>query len=335
MHHEGGSNPSPGVSILVDAHCDLGEGPIYDARIDVAYFVDINKRLVHAVKPNSPETATAVQLKEPVGAVALTDDPALLIACCRSAIYVMKAPGGNSGNGDAPSEATIERTLVSVDEKDGVGEELRFNDCKVSPQGALLAGRMHKDWRKGCNGRLYALDPGASQLREVLGPSAVGLPNGMAWSGNGKVFYFVDSAAETVTAYDCDSYGVPIVASKGDVEVSTTSRTAKIIYHRPSNLATVPDGMTIDADGNLWIALGESGSIVCVSPDTGEELHRVSLPVRRPTSCGFGGRDLEDLYVTTRVEKGEDASPHHGALFVVRGDGIRGLTSDFFFTLPK
>jgi sugar lactone lactonase YvrE len=91
--------------------------------------------------------------------------------------------------------------------------------------------------------------------------------------------------------------------------------------------------MTIDTEGNLWIAFGESGCIVCISSQTGEELQRIELPVKRPTSCAFGGKDLAELYVTTRVETGEGASEHHGGLFVIKNLGVCGAAPDFLYKL--
>ena len=89
------------------------------------------------------------------------------------------------------------------------------------------------------------------------------------------------------------------------------------------------DGMTIDSKGNLWIAHGEGGAIVCYNPSTGKEIQRVELPVRRPTSCTFGGPDLKTLYITTRhegrhLDEGEEASENWGGLFSVEIPGVIG-----------
>lgn len=91
--------------------------------------------------------------------------------------------------------------------------------------------------------------------------------------------------------------------------------------------AHVPDGMALDTEGNLWIAVGESRVVRCVHGATGEVLREVALPVKRPTSCNFGGKDLETLFVTSRVETG-DASPSHGGVFAVTGLGVAGAVFD-------
>lgn len=101
----------------------------------------------------------------------------------------------------------------------------------------------------------------------------------------------------------------------------------------PTSHAHVPDGMAIDANGNLWVAMGESSKIVCYSAATGEALQEVTLPVKRPTSCIFGGPGLEEMYVVTRVESGDAASEHHGGIFRVKIPGVRGLAPEPYYHL--
>lgn len=95
------------------------------------------------------------------------------------------------------------------------------------------------------------------------------------------------------------------------------------------------DGMTIDKEGNLWIAHCEGGAIVCYNPNTGKELQRVNLPVNRPTSCTFGGPGLKTLYITTRhegrhLEKGEEASENWGGLFSIEIEGVVGARAALY-----
>lgn len=203
---------------------------------------------------------------------------------------------------------------------------MRFNDGKVSPQGTLMLGRMSSDWRSGGPGRVYRLEPGSDTLLEVMKPEEVNLPNGMTWDQRRGVVYFIDSGAESVVAYTADARGMPVRGADGKLE-------GRRVVHVPTGLATVPDGLTMDADGRLWVARAESGAVVCYDPDTGAEVRRATLPCRRPTACTFGDRDLAALYVTTRVESGSDASPHHGALVRVRIPGVRGADAAYCFRL--
>ncbi|KAG7668717.1 hypothetical protein Ndes2526B_g03657 [Nannochloris sp. 'desiccata'] len=308
------------VELALDCHCDLGEGPIFDDRLSILYFVDINRNTIHAynTETNAHET---LELSEPVGAVALTTDKDLLLAATRRHILLVRFWKG------AEQERGVIRTIAEVPESHGI-DNMRFNDAKATPQGAFLAGRMHGNWRQPSNrGSLYKLAPGSpSDLEIVLTPEDVGLPNGIAWSQDGKTCYFVDSAEETITAYATDTNGIPLTRSHGATDANSTSIPAppREISRKTTGHKHVPDGMTIDCNGKLWVVLGESGSVVQIDPATGDELQKITLPVKRPTSCGFGGPELEWLYVTTRVESGEGASEHHGGLFRVRIDGVKG-----------
>jgi sugar lactone lactonase YvrE len=313
------------VELALDCHCDLGEGPIFDDRLSVLYFVDINRNTIHAFNTETNAHGT-LELSEPVGAVALTTDKNLLLAATRRHILLVrfwKAVGEGSNREDSEQEPGVVRIIAETPESHGV-DNMRFNDAKATPQGAFLAGRMHGNWRQPANrGMLYSLAPGSpSDLHVVLTPEQVGLPNGIAWSKDGRTCYFVDSAEETITAYATDSLGIPITPSNSSADSAPAPRE---ISRNPTEHKHVPDGMTIDSNGKLWMVPGESGSVVQIDPETGEELQKIKLPVQRPTSCGFGGRDLEWLYVTTRVESGEGASEHHGGLFRLKIDGVKGL----------
>lgn len=157
-------------------------------------------------------------------------------------------------------------------------------------------------------------------------PEEVSLPNGMAWvPGSGEVL-FVDSTTEEVRAYRADGAGMPARGADGALAFRT-------LVSAPSGLATVPDGITLDADLNVWVAHGESGEVTCYDGATGAVLRRVTLPVRRPTALTFGGQGLEDLYVTTRVEPGPDPHAHCGALLRVRVPGVKGLAPAYDFPL--
>ncbi|PSC74213.1 SMP-30 gluconolaconase LRE domain [Micractinium conductrix] len=292
--------------LACDAGCDLGESPIWDERTGRLYFVDINGKRVHVYEPASG-AHRSFQLDQPVGTIALTSDPNKLLAALERDIVEVDATTGATG-----------RVLATSPEEHGV-EGYRHNDGKATPQGSLLVGRMHSKWRDGNPGRLYALHPCSSELVQVL--DGVGLPNGMAWDEGKQAVFFVDSAAETITAFAADDKGTPKV------------ETARVVSHVPTQHKHVPDGMTIDSFGNLWVALGESGAVVCYSGGTGQELRRVSLPVKRPTACTFGGDQLQHLYVTTRVETGESASPNHGGLFRVAIPGVHGAAPAYKFQL--
>jgi sugar lactone lactonase YvrE len=96
-----------------------------------------------------------------------------------------------------------------------------------------------------------------------------------------------------------------------------------------SHLDASPDGMTIDANGNLWVAFCHGGCVSCFNPENGDELHRISIPCMETTACAFGGPDLGELYVTTGVHR-TAREEHAGRVMVIRGLGIRGLPAMAF-----
>ncbi|EFN53462.1 hypothetical protein CHLNCDRAFT_136730 [Chlorella variabilis] len=315
--------------LACDAGCDLGESPIWDAATSTLYFVDINSKRIHSYSPASGAHRT-IQLEQPIGTVVPTSNPNILLAaleasCLPSLADCLDAWLARDIVEVDVAAGTTGRVLATTPEEHGV-DGMRFNDGKVSPQGTLLVGRMHCKWRDGQRGRLYRLDPGSSQLVEVLRPEEVHLPNGMAWDEAKGVVFYVDSGAETIVECQTDGQGVMRRGEDG-------SLLARTVSHAPTQHKHVPDGMAIDTDGNLWVALGESGSVVCYDAQTGKELRLVGLPVKRPTACTFGGEQLEHLYVTTRVESGKAASPHHGGLFRLTIPGVKGVAAAYPFPL--
>jgi sugar lactone lactonase YvrE len=137
--------------------------------------------------------------------------------------------------------------------------------------------------------------------------------NGLAWSADGKILFYIDTPRKEVLAFDYQDGHLSNIRSV----IST------------AHLEASPDGMTIDERGNLWIAFCHGACVICFDPQSGEELRRVELPCLETTACAFGGPDLADLYVTTGVHKSvveEDA----GRLFVIRGLGVKGVPAYAF-----
>ena len=344
------SSPSP-VLVLADDSDVLGEGPVHDPRTGKLYRVDIEGKKVLSVdlkgakKAGTEEgaagekTSSAVvgETPEPVGCLCLTSDPNLLLVALSRSVHSL----------DISTGKLSERALATLPEGEGV-EGLRFNDGKASPRGTLVVGRLHSRWRDGLKGAVYALGkkkgPGSSpsssewELERVLGPEEVGMGNGMAWrpksrgGGGGENpeaafdFFVVDSAAKTVQRFATDPSTAAPVSGTGEVVLDASDLGG-----------AVPDGMDVDADGMLWVALAETGTVACFDPDAkrkGLPLARratLRLPLTRVTSCAFGARmrggsegEGEDfsssLFVTSREEASklkEEASPVAGAVLVV------------------
>ena len=157
----------------------------------------------------------------------------------------------------------------------------RFNDGKCDPAGRLWAGTMAID-ESHAAGTLYCLYPDLSVHRKVPG---VSVSNGIDWSLDHRTMYYVDSPTRRIVAYDYD-------VATGEIANPRT------VFDVPEGEG-FPDGMTIDAEGHLWVALWDGGRVLRVDPTAGRAVDEIRMPVSRPTSCAFGGRDLDELFITS------------------------------------
>jgi sugar lactone lactonase YvrE len=179
---------------------------------------------------------------------------------------------------------------------------LRMNDGKCDHDGSFWAGSMARDIQSHETGALYRLWPDG---RTTLVLSDVKLSNGIDWSPDGQTVYYIDSLAEGVDACAVDQAtgGIRSRRRLVDVDNDTTA---------PVGM-TVPDGLTVDADGNLWVAVFGAGAVRRYTPD-GRLTAEVRVPIDTPTSCAFGGAELRDLFITSG---GRGGGPH---LFRCRPD---------------
>ena len=187
-------------------------------------------------------------------------------------------------------------------------EGLRLNDGKTDRQCRFLAGHMRPTG--GTEGELWQLAQDGSIRRLEFG---IGIANGLAFSPDGGMMYFADSATGILRRYDYDT-ATGTIAGRQD-----------LIDTRP--LGSVPDGATVDSQGRIWIALVVAHKIGCFAPD-GRLLHLIDSPVQYPSCPAFGGPDLDVLFVTTIAHSGHaliSTSAHAGHVLAIRGFDARGL----------
>lgn len=268
-----------------------GEGAIWWK--NALYYVDIEGHQVHRFDPASGEEK-AWDVGQRVGTVVPRESGGLVI-------------GGDTGLLFLDEETGV-LTPIADPEPDKRPDN-RFNDGKCSPDGRFFAGTISLVKKTG-DAMLYRLDPDLT-LHEAFGP--VTNSNGIVWSADGRTVYYIDTPRKEVLAFDYDQGHLRNPRSV----VSTQAIDAS------------PDGMTIDADDNVWVAFCHGGCVVCYDPRTGEEVTKVEIPALETTSCAFGGPDLADLYVTTGIH-GSVKEEHGGRLFVVRGLGVRGVPAHAF-----
>jgi sugar lactone lactonase YvrE len=190
-----------------------------------------------------------------------------------------------------------------------------MNDGKCDPAGRFWAGTQ-SDVPDERRGHLYRLDPGGSVSRVLDG---VGVSNGLDWSGDGELFYFIDTA----------DAGIDVFAF--DVKTGELGTRRRLTDVAPKDGA--PDGMTLDEEGGLWVAMF-GGSSVRRYTSEGALDAVIELPVTLVTSCTFGGPDFADLYVTTAAHRLTQPEPLAGALFRIQ-PGVRGVPCRRFAGLTE
>jgi sugar lactone lactonase YvrE len=276
-----------GIEIAVRCEAALGECPLWDDINACLYWVDILGGERHVLSDNRHHSET---LGAPLPAVVPTTARAWQLVLGRDAVH--RATGGS---------ATKLFTRIRLPELD-----MRFNDAKCDPAGRLWAGTMSTAGRRSAS--LYCIDEHA-RVRECL--SGLTISNGLGWSPDATSMYHVDTPTGRVDVYTFDI----------DNGAIGTRRTLAEI---PSE-AGQPDGLCVDDDGFSWVALW-SGSAVRRYTPNGKLDAIYSVPTCCPTSCAFGGADMQTLYVTSSragaAEFGADLE-HAGSLFQLRA-GVTG-----------
>ena len=280
------------IEVVHPVAAELGEGPLWHPDEGVLYWVDIaTQRVLRVSMGGELESRT---FDTPVTALALRARGGL-VAATRDGFASLAFADGRLD------------TLATADSS----PERRMNDGGCDPLGQFWAGSMRFDLSDG-DGTLYRLDAELKVHREI---EAVGISNGLDWSPDGSQLYFVDSLAYRVDVLEVDSLSGRVAARAPLVVVDATEG--------------MPDGLTVDADGNLWLAMYGGHEIRCYSA-AGGLLERVTVPAASPTSLCFGGDDLADLFITTAA--GSTLSPDDpdaGRLLCCR-PGSRGRPSYAF-----
>ena len=186
----------------------------------------------------------------------------------------------------------------------------RFNDGKCDPSGRFWAGTISTVKKTG-DANLYMFDLAGSLSLKMPG---VTNSNGICWNAEATVMYYIDTPTKKILAYPFEN------------ETGKIGDPSMVVDTGVAGFAGSPDGMTIDAEGKLWVAMCHGGTVLRIDPLSGELLHQVDFPCVETTACAFGGPNLERLFVTTGLHKTLD-EPDAGKVFVVDGLGISGVPS--------
>ncbi|CAG9761066.1 unnamed protein product [Ceutorhynchus assimilis] len=282
---------------------DHSEGPMWDGRKNILYYVDIHSGRVLSYNYNTKKV-NFITLKGAVTPVipAKNNENILLVGLDRSLVAL---------EWDGENELGTQRTLTTVSQQ---FPQSRFNDGKADKRGRVWIGTMgHENAQTRSldsnQGILYKMTRD-SLIRPRVEVAPVNISNGLSWNKANNKMYYIDTPTRKVMEYDYDD-------EKG--EISNPRIAVDITKY--TTLTGNPDGMTIDQDDNLWIALYSGGSVIRVNPKNGQLLQVVPIPARDVTSVMWGGPNLDILFVTTSrlhlTENERKVFPAAGSVFAV------------------
>ncbi|MEH0422993.1 SMP-30/gluconolactonase/LRE family protein [Streptomyces sp. B21-083] len=282
----------PALEVAVQAQATLGEGPTWDAAASRLIWIDILGSRVNTYDPSTGRR-TVMATEQHVGAAKPRAGGGLVLNL-RDGVALY------DGDGDGADSATGFRWLHH---EPTPGR--RANDAAVAPDGSLWAGTMRYDEAPG--GGTLSRFTGDGGATTVLNDVAVS--NGTGWSPDGRLMYYIDSPTRRVDVFDVSADGQSV----------GNRRQLALIEEG----AGFPDGLTVDADGCVWVALWDGGAVRRYTP-AGTLDRTIILPTIRPTACAFGGPNLTDLYITTARVGLSAAHPMSGSLLVVpeAGKGV-------------
>lgn len=277
----------PSVELIIDTPSILGEGCIWDYNQRRLLFVDIEKCRVFIYHPETKHLKD-INVGQRVGTVVPTQTGKLLVALEKSVALL---------------DPATEHLEIAVEiEQDLLGN--RFNDGKCDPAGRFWVGSLTEDMSEP-RAALYRVDSDFSAVKMLSG---ITNSNGIVWSLDHTKLYYIDTPTRRIFSFDYD-------LASGNIE------NRRPIVEVPASMG-YPDGMTIDAENMLWVALFGGAAVSRWDPADGRLIDLYPIPAKNVTSCAFGGEKLDELYVTTArflMTAGDlRAYPQSGGLFRLR-----------------
>jgi L-arabinonolactonase len=277
--------------------CSVGEGPVWDVQGQRLYWIDILQKHVHCLDPATGTTQTW-SVPNIIGSMAIRKGGGAIVALANG-VHTLDFATGEC------------RMLATSPD---LNDQVQLADGKVDRRGRFIVGSSDRGMKEA-RGKLYALDPGATALRQI--DADIFLANGPCWSPDDKVFYHADSIRKLIYAYDYN------------LDSGTLSKRRP--FASTETLGGIPDGATVDAEAHVWSAICEGKKLVRFRPDGSIE-RMVEMPLKLPGSVMFGGPNLDMLYVPTLSPAflGRPADPLDGSTFVIEDLGICGLPEPRF-----
>lgn len=284
------SQPLPTPEIVADVPCVTGEGPLWHPDERLLYWTDIPSGILYRYNPANHRHEKAYD-DRPVGGYTLQADGSLLLFRDRGNVVVWR------------DGAVIDTIIDEIPDE----APTRFNDVFADPAGRVYCGTMPTRDRLG---RLYRLDTDGSIHRLLDG---IGCSNGMGLTRDGTGLYYIDTPTHHVYRFDYDR-------DTG----SLTNQTVFITTPEGDDTG-MPDGMTVDAEGNLWVAMWEGESVLHYGSD-GQLIDKLPIPGAVNVTCPtFAGDGYDTMYITTAMGQNRpDTGEHAGALYAFK-PGVKGV----------
>jgi sugar lactone lactonase YvrE len=289
------------ASPIFEAQASLGEGPVWNGQKSVLHWLDINNNKLCTFDPQSAKN-TFIDLGVKPGCLVPRASGGLVVALPKAFVALDPSALGTPASG--PLTPDNYEVLARLEN----GLPNRMNDGKCDPDGRFWCGSMNLA-EKDPTANLWMMDRDHSLQKKI---EDVTISNGLAWSADARTMYYIDTPSGRVDAFDYDIE-----------DGALSNRRLAFENHWGGHF----DGMTIDADDHLYIAIWGGGHILKINPITGELIYKIIVPgVKNVTCCTFGGKDLKELFITSSAAGADHREePHAGALFHIELPGSQGL----------
>lgn len=286
--------------VIADYFDDTGEGPLWHPIEKKLYWGDITEGELYSYDPATGEHGLVFEVGQMFGGYTFQADGSILMFLEEGRIGVLRDGELDIVVDGMPSE-----------------KENRFNDVITDPEGRVFCGTMHKDSAKAMAreafGSLYLLDTDGT-ITKVL--DGIAISNGLGFTPDLTGMYYTDSPTGAIWLYDYER-------ATGEI-----SNRRDFVSTDDPDTDGLPDGMTVDAEGNVWSARVITGEMHQYSP-TGQKLLSIDFPTDMVSSAIFGGDNMDELYVTTISSNDREAhGPGAGALYRLR-PGVKGVPEFF------
>lgn len=291
-------NSIPKVSLAYKANAMLGEGAIWNHKLGLLYWIDIEKKELHVYNPRTKQNKT-ISTTSRIGTVVPINNFEVLVAL-EDGVYRLNI--------------NTEDSSLFYGMKDILADS-RLNDGKCDPAGRFWVGSMHLQQLKG-KANLYCLSDQENLTKKIEG---VTISNGIVWTSDKKTMYYIDTPTLRILRYDYDNMTGAISNPTVAVQI-------------PKELG-FPDGMAIDSEDMVWVGMWNGNAVIRFNPKTGKIITKLPVPAHNVTSCAFGGENLDTLYITTAridmTQKELEKYPLAGSVFKVT-PGVKGVNTSFF-----